>query len=84
MKRIEVNIECKTGENDLPEDISNLVEQDIEYRRGFINIDHIICYYPDHENKCTYIITIYSPIIVKESFEKVENLIYFEERNIQN
>ena len=75
MKRIFVNIECKTGENDLPEGLHDLIDEDIEYRPGFISIDHIICCYPDHENKCTYIITMYSPIIVRESIQEISNLI---------
>lgn len=72
---IKVNIECTSGESDLPEDLEYLEDEQTDWREGNIMVNNIVFFYPDKERKYTYIETIKSTITVKESVSEIEMLI---------
>lgn len=72
---IKVNIECTSGDSDLPEDLEYLEDEQTDWREGYIMVNNIVCFYPDKERKYTYIDTIKSTITVKDSMSEIEILI---------
>lgn len=77
MKFIELNIECNTGNDNIPEELQGQIPTETEFRPAMIRVDLIKSFYPNHTGDHTYIDLSDpdGPLFVSESIEEVKEKI---------
>lgn len=71
---IKANIECKKGENNIPEDLIELIGVEYEWRPCMFRMSDVQLYYPDHSGNHTCIDVEDGYYRIKEPFETIVKL----------